>query len=149
MQNERSGARRQHKSKKDEEVLSPQAQIAHDRGRVLKQYLRAAAALNDLYDDTALGEAVGMTRAAVKGWWTGAQMKPDTLGDVARITRLSVDQLMSFVYRGGPPPTLPDPANLPVLEGIRQARELLADEAPGTPSSLPEQRHRGTEAGRG
>lgn len=130
-------------------MLSPIEAAAHDRGQALKRYVRAAAALNDIYGDTAIGAAAGVGRGAVAGWWTGSQMKPDHIRLLADATGLSRDELTAFVHYGGPLPTLPVPGLSPVLEGAREAQALLDDEAPGTPSSQPERRPRGTEAGRG
>ena len=103
-----------------------------DRGQLVKRYVRAAAALHELYDDTAIGEAVGKSRMAVGRWWLGAQPKPDTLSRLAEATGLSTDELTRFVYFGGPPPTLPLAPLSGVREGIRQDRERqLAEDPPG------------------
>jgi hypothetical protein len=146
MQNERSGARKQHR-KKDEEVLSAAESAAQLRGRHLKRVVRAAAALNELYDDVAIGEAVQVSRGAVGSWWGGAQMQPDTIRRLAEATGLSPDELTRFVYFDGTPPVLPSPAILPVLEGDRRARERLADTAQDTPSPKPARQTRDTGAG--
>lgn len=143
MQNERSGARSQRKE--DEEVLSP----GEERGQTLKRYVRAAAALNAIYDDTRLGKAAGVGRAAVRAWWTGARMSTDTIRELAEATGLSRDELTEFVHYAGPPPSLPDPAILPVRAGIQKAEARLADEGPGTPSPQPARRPRGSGAGHG
>lgn len=79
------------------------------RGQLLKRHVRAAAALSGLFDDTALADAVGVKRGTVSGWWDGAQPKPETLEQLARVTGLSVDELTSFFYFGGEPPGLPAP----------------------------------------
>lgn len=130
-------------------MLSPAELAAHERGRTLKRYVRAAAALNDIYDDTTLGDAAGVGRGAVAGWWKGTRMSTDTISELAGATGLSRDELIEFVHYGGPPPMLPDPAILPVQEGIQRAEERLAGEAPGTPPQPPERRPRGSGAGRG
>lgn len=129
MQNERSGARKQRKPK-DEEVLSPgEAADAADlaRGRDLKRIVRAAAALREIYTDTALAKATKVTRGAVLGWWGGAQMAPDTIHYTADATGLSRDELTEYVHYGGPLPRLPGPTDLPVLEGGRRAARRRAD----------------------
>ena len=130
-------------------MLSPAEAEALDRGRLLKRYVRAAAALRELYDDTALADALEVNRGAIRAWWVGAQMKPDTLTRLAEVTGLSTDALTRFVYFGGQPPTLPDPALSPVLEGVRRGRAHLADEAPRTHPQPPVRRPRGTGAERG
>ena len=131
MQNAGSGARRQYR-RRDEEVLSPAEAQALVRGRLLKRYVRAAAALRELYDDTALAEEMRVSRGAVGEWWVGSQMKPDTIKRLASATGLSFDELTAFLYLDGPPPNLPDPALLPVLEGVRRGRARLADAVPDT-----------------
>ena len=148
MHNARSGARAQHRKIRDEEVLSPAQALAFQRGQALKRVLRAAAALHDLYDDTALGKAVGVVRGAIRAWWEGAQMQPDTLRRAADATGLSPDELTRFVYFDGPPPTLV-PSERFVLEADRRAVERRGRTAPSTPPQPPERRPRGSGAGRG
>jgi len=150
VQNERSGARRQRKPSTGEEVLSPAEAAALGRGQTLKRYVRAAAALSGLYDDTAIGDALKVNRGAVAGWWTGARPQPDTLRRLARLTGLSFDELTEYVYFEGPPPALPatDPATLPVLEGARRGRLRRAGQAPDTPAPRPAPRPRGSRAAR-
>jgi hypothetical protein len=149
VQNERSGARKQRK--RDDEVLSPIEAEARHRGRDLKRYIRAAAALNEIYDDVALADAVGVGRGAVAGWWIGAQIKPENLRQLADTTGLAPEELSRFVYWSGPPPRLQrdDLALEPIRAGAQQAQLLLDDADPGTPPSLPQQRPRGTGAERG
>jgi len=148
MQNERSGARRQHQ--KAEEVLSPVEAAARDRGITVKRYVRAAAALRDLFDDTAIAEVVGVNRGAVAGWWKGAQMTPDTIRNLAEATGLSVDELTRFIYYAGPPPRLPEASGLAGLrEGVRRAEEPPSAEAPDTPVRSPERPPLGDGVGRG
>lgn len=146
MQNERPGARK-HQSKaqgKDGEVLSPVEAAALHRGQILKRHVRAAAALNDLYDDASLGEAIDLGRGAVAGWWRGARPSPDSIYRLADVTGLSPDELTRFVYSDGPPPTLPlhDPTSEQELAAVREA-----ERAAGTPSSPPlgVQRRRSTD----
>ena len=115
----------------------------------MKRYVRAAAALRGLYDDTAIGVAVGLNRIAVGKWWQGAQPQPATLGRLAEATGLSIDELTGFVYYGGPPPTLPlDPLS-GVREGIRRDRERRPAEDLPAPAPSPGRHPRGTGAGRG
>lgn len=106
MQNERSGARKQRKVREGE-VLSPAEQTARDRGERLKRYIRAAAALQGLYDDTSIADAADVQRGAVAGWWLGSQMKPATIERVADALDVDPDELMAYVYRDAPPPALP------------------------------------------
>jgi transcriptional regulator with XRE-family HTH domain len=89
-------------------VLSPTELRQADRGLELKAYVRAAAALRGIYTDADLAGAVHVTPGAVRGWWSGAMPKNDTLGDIAEATALSLDELIRFVYFDGPAPTLPD-----------------------------------------
>jgi transcriptional regulator with XRE-family HTH domain len=63
--------------------------------------------MNDLYDDASLGEAVGVGRGAVAGWWHGAKPSGVTIYRLADVTGLSPDELTRFVYSDGPPPALP------------------------------------------
>lgn len=133
-------------------MLSPVEAAAMARGQILKRYVRAAAALNDLYDDVALGEAVGRNRAAVGNWWRGSRPDPEVLFRLADATGLSPDELTRFVYSDGPPPALPQPGSpvvASVQEGLRQDRQPRQPEAPDTPEPSPRRRPRGTGAGRG
>lgn len=118
------------------------------RGQALKRYVRAAAALHELYDDTSIAEAVGVNRGAVSGWWLGAQMKPDTIRALAEATGLSPEDLTRFVYFDGPVPELPSPAILPVLEGDRRAAERRGRTDQDMPSRPPERQPRGSSAER-
>lgn len=88
-------------------MLSATEAAALGRGADFKRFVRAAAAMRDLFDDVALAEEVGVGRGAVRGWWMGAQPSPETLGRLARATGLSTDELARFVYYDGPPPSLP------------------------------------------
>lgn len=129
-------------------MLSPAEAEALHRGTELKRYVRAAAALSGIYDDVALAEAVGVNRGAVGGWWTGAQMKSDTLSRLADVTGLDLDDLTHFVYFDGPPPRLLDDLALsPVREGIRRGQSHLDAEAPErqTPRPGPRPRDSGAE----
>lgn len=149
MQNERSGARRHHrKSGKDEDVLSP----VELRGLEFKRYVRAAAALNRLYEDTEIAEAVGVSRGAVSGWWRGSQPTVDTIYRLAGATGLSPDELTRFVYQEGPAPALPEPGS-PVVssvqEGLRRDLQHPPRVAPGKPAPSPRRQTRGSGAGRG
>jgi hypothetical protein len=135
-------------------VLSHAEAEAHYRGELLKRTLRAAAALRGLYNDEELTAAAEVQRGAARGWWRGARMKPETIRAVADATGLSFDELMAFVHLDGPLPTLPeasqpDPALLPVLEGIRRDLERQADEVPDGLFPQPERRPRGSGAERG
>lgn len=151
MQNDQSGARKHRKRKRDE-VLSPVEAAALERGLVLKRYVRAAAAMNDLYDDASLGDAVGISRGAVAGWWRGAKPTAESIFLLSHVIGLSPDELTHFLYDDGPPPSLPgagSPVASSVQEGLRrdQAHQQPAD--PDTPSPSPGPRTRGSGAGRG
>lgn len=151
MQNAGSGARKQRgrKSSGDAEVLTPAEAAKELRGQILKRYVRAAAAMNDLFDDKALAKEIGISRGAVLAWWTGSRPSGPTIFRLAAVTGLSSEELTRFVYDDGPEPVLPDPAHLPVLEGARRGQARQDDEAPDTPSQPPAQRPRGSGAGRG
>jgi transcriptional regulator with XRE-family HTH domain len=82
---------------------------ALDRGQTFKRHVRAAAAMQELYDDVSIADAVGVSRAAVAAWWRGAQPSPATIRRIADATGLPVDDLMAFVHYDGPPPVLPFP----------------------------------------
>lgn len=121
-------------------MLSPGEAAALAKGEALKRVVRAAAALKEIYDDTKLGEALNKNRGAVGAWWTGVQMKPDTLRRLAEVTDLSFEELTRFVYLDGPPPTLPAPSGPSGLrEGIRRAEEHPDDEGPGRRAQSPGQ----------
>lgn len=131
-------------------MLSPAEAAAELRGQILKRYVRAAAALSDLFDDTSLGDAVGVGRGAVSGWWQGAKPNGETLFRLAAVTGLSAEELTRFVYFDGPPPALPapdSPAASSVQEGLRRDQSRQQPEDPDTPSRSPMRRPRGTEAG--
>lgn len=131
-------------SKEAGEVLSPAEAARELRGQVFKRYVRAAAAMHGLYDDTAIGDAVGRSRIAVGKWWQGARPEPDTLVALARATGLSADELLAFVYNDGPPPTMPrqtpDPQVLATSQEWAQSVDVpsplpLPDPPGGTPRS--------------
>lgn len=86
------------------------------RGMEFKRYVRAAAALVDLFDDTAIATALGLSRNTVGRWWSGAQPEPETLGQLADVTGLSRDELSRFTYYDGPPPHLPQPEDAEAAE---------------------------------
>lgn len=107
--------------------------LAEQRGLTLKRYVRAAAAMRDLFDDTALGQAVGRTRITVGAWWRGAKPEPDAIVKLAEVTGLSADALIQFVYFDGPEPR-PIGADAPEVadaidaqaQAIRGVREEMA-----------------------
>ena len=136
-----------HRPEEDGEVLSPAEAQSRARGAEFKRVVRAAAALQGLYDDSAIGDSVHRSRATVAGWWKGAQPSPETLAEIAAATGLSVDELTRFVYFGGPAPRLVapgSPADSAVQEGIRRDRERPQPEGPQGSSPSPERRTRGT-----
>lgn len=133
-------------------MLSPLEAAALDRGQAFKRYIRAAAALSDLYDDSVLADAVGIGRGAVSGWWRGSKPSAETIVRLARATGLSADELYRFLYADGPPPTLPEPGSpvaSSVQEGLRRDQRSQLDEGPDTPPPSPRRHARGTGAGRG
>ena len=69
-------------------MLSPIEATALERGQTLKRHVRAAAAMNDLHDDVTIAQQVGVSRAAVSGWWHGAQPSPATIRQIAKATGL-------------------------------------------------------------
>lgn len=151
MHNAKSGARKQRASRGTEELLSPHEAADLARGQVLKRYVRAAAALNDLFDDASLADTVGIGRGAVAGWWRGAKPTPDTIFRLAGATGLSPDELMRFLYQDGPPPALAGPGSpveASVREGLRRDQRRQPPEDPDTPSQSPERQTRDSEAGR-
>jgi transcriptional regulator with XRE-family HTH domain len=150
VQNERSGARKQRQV--DGDVLSAAETADLIRGRILKRYVRAAAAMNDLFDDAALATAVGIGRGAVAGWWRGAQPSGPTIFRLAAVTGLSPDELTRFVYQDGPPPGLPEagsPVATSVQEGLRRDQGPQPLEALDTPSPSLKPQPRGSGAERG
>jgi hypothetical protein len=157
MQNEqsaKSGASTQHSggASKDGEVLSPVELTNLAWGRTFKRYVRAAAALREIYDDTALAEAIGRSRGAVGQWWLGARPEIETIRELGRVTGLSIEGLISFAHFDGPPPTLPEagsPVVASVREGLRRDRERPQNAAHGTPAPSPARRSRGSGVGRG
>ena len=112
-----------------------------ERGAEVKRVVRAAAALREMYDDTAIAAAVGMTRIAVGKWWQGARPEPDALARLADATGLSFEELATFVYRDGPPPAIVQPgspADMATAEAVRLdlERQQHAD-LTGLPASPP------------
>lgn len=121
------------------------------RGQDLKRYVRSAAALQGLYDDTALGRAVGRTRIAVGKWWQGVQPEPSAISAIARATGLSEVELIQFVYSGGPPPSLAYPGSAlasGAAEGIRRDQERQRTEDPRGRAASPARPPHETGAGR-
>jgi transcriptional regulator with XRE-family HTH domain len=134
----------------DEEVLSPQEAETRARGRLFKRYVRAAAALHEIYYDEDLADAVGIQRGAIGDWWKGARPAPVTLFRLAKVTGLLADELTRFVYSDGPPPKMPEPSGPAGLrEGARRAEEHPDDATPGKPARSPGRLPRGGGAGRG
>ena len=122
-------------------MLSPADAAAFVRGRDLKRCVRAAAALQGLYDDTSLSEATGVNRGAVAAWWDGAQMKPGTLQRIADVTGLAFDELTRYVYLAGPLPRLPtavDPDRVAAVQAqARDSSYPLLDGDPDNPADTP------------
>jgi hypothetical protein len=136
---ERPSKRR--RAKEASEMLSPAELDRMERGAEFKRFVRAAAALHELYDDTAIGEAVGRSRIAVGHWWQGVKPEPETLLEIAGVTGFSFEELATFVYNGGPPPRLVEcveaAAESGVQEGIRRDQERPPAADPPEPSQSP------------
>lgn len=151
MHNAGSGARKHRKkSSRDEDVLTPAEAAALVRGQIMKRVVRAAAALNDIFDDAGLAAEVEVGRGAVAGWWSGAQPSAPTIFRIATATGLSPEELTRFVYFDGPPPVLPAPESpvaASVQEGLRRDQEHQQPGGHDTPSPSPKRRPRGTSAG--
>jgi len=104
-------------------VLSTHDPATYAKGQILKRVVRAAAALNDLYDDVAIAEATGKGRGTVAGWWEGARMQPETIQILADATGLSREELTQFIYFDGPMPQLPDSGRAGLRAGTPPAHE--------------------------
>lgn len=131
-------------------MLSPPEHARLARGQALKRYVRAAAALRDLYDDKAVAKAVGRSRNTVASWWQGAQPEPQTLRRLADAIGLDPAELVAFVYYDGPPPNLLEPGSpveSGVREGIRRDQERQQPEDPPVPAPSPVPPPRGRRAG--
>ena len=100
-------------------MLSPNEAAAFERGQLFKRHIRAAAALNELYDDSAIADAVGRRRAAVGNWWVGAKPDPEALLRLADVTGFALAELTRFVYRGR---SAADPAGRGVSRGGQRPR---------------------------
>lgn len=109
-------------------MLSPTEVAARDRGQELRRVMRAAGAMNGLYDDLSIADAAGVHRNTVAGWWKGATPEPSSLQRLSEATGLALEDLAAFVYYGGPAPRLEWPRAEP-----RQ-------EAPELPRLTPQQR---------
>ncbi len=112
------------------------ADIRLARGMEFKRVVRAAAALQSLYDDSAIAAAVKRSRNTVASWWAGATPEPPTLRRLAEATGLDPEELFAYVYRDGPPPRLVEPGSpldQAVLEARRRDREHRQLEDPEQP----------------
>lgn len=129
-------------------MLSPNEAAAVAQGQDFKRYIRAAAAMQGIYEDVELGRAVGVHRRTVAGWWLGAKPSPDTLRAIASTTGLAVDELLAFTYYDGPPPHLPDPVE-DEAQGRAEAAERSRHAPPGdAESAAPPAPHETTGSGR-
>lgn len=126
----------------DDDVLAQWPDYRATRGMEFKRLVRAAAALQALFDDSAIAKAIKRSRNTVSSWWTGATPEPTTLRRLAEATGLDPDELFAYVYRDGPPPKI---ATLPaaVLSEADEA-ELRAGERT---SSRPQPPRSGTPTG--
>lgn len=118
-------------------MLSPMEAAAATRGLALKRYVRAAAALQGIYDDATLADAASVKRGTVAGWWRGAQPSPETLRHLAGATGLSLDELAGFIYYDGPAPHLPDPEELEARERAEAAERSRHAPPKGGASGAP------------
>jgi hypothetical protein len=132
----------------DGEVLSPAEAVSFARGQELKRYVRSAAALRGMYDDTAIGEAVGRTRIAVGKWWRGAKPEPEAVRALADATGLAIDELGAFIYYDGPPPHLPDPEEAEARERADAAERSGRVPPTGGASAGPRAPHEKAGSGR-
>ena len=119
-------------------MLSPTEQAALSRGQDLRRVMRAAAAMDGVYDDLAIADAVGAHRNTVSAWWKGATPEPATLRRFAERFGMSVEELAAFVYYDGPPPALGWPTSAgeqlppePPTPEEREAARRYQDEANG------------------
>lgn len=132
----------------DEDVLAQWPEYRAARGMEFKRVVRAAAALQSLYDDSAIAAAIKRSRNTVASWWAGATPEPLTLRRLADATGLDPDELFAYVYRDGPPPKLVEPGS-PLDEAVREAarrdRERQRSEDPERPDPSPRQRPHGTD----
>lgn len=106
-------------------MLSPHEIDSASRGETFKRHIRAAAAMNGIYDDATLAMRVGAHRRTTAGWWSGARPSPDSLRQIADATGLSLDELNRFVYYDGPAPHLPTLADIEDMEA--QDRAMSAE----------------------
>ena len=125
-----------------EDVLAaPDYRLA--RGMEFKRVVRAAAALQSLYDDSAIAAAVKRSRNTVASWWAGATPEPPTLLKLAEATGLDPEELFAYVYRDGPPPKLVEPGSpldQAVSEAARRDRERQRPGDPEQPEPSPRPR---------
>jgi len=122
-------------------VLSPTEAATRQRGRDLQRVMRAAAAMQGIYSDEGIAEAVGAHRNTVAGWWKGATPEPENLRRFASATGLSVGELRAFVYDGADPPVL-DWTSSAALEGARRDRLSQDGASHDTPDGPPSRRPR-------
>lgn len=90
----------------DGEVLSPVDLERAQRGREFKRLVRSDAARRDIYEDTELAEAIGVSRQAVQGWWAGARPSVYVLRRISEATGTPVEVLEAIAYPD-PMPELP------------------------------------------
>lgn len=143
MQNEGSGAP-MHQGDQDGDVLS----TAELRGQEYKRVLRAAAALNGMFTDSAIAKVVGIGRAAVGNWWMGSRPEPPQALRLAKATGIPKDELFSYLYEDGPPPALPEPgsvARASVEAGAQRGRRRQQRRVQDRPSPRPPRRPPGTD----
>lgn len=118
-------------------MLSPLEIAAFERGQTFKRYVRAAAAMHDLYDDVSLADAVEVQRGAVAGWWRGSKPSPTTLRRLAEATGLAIDELTAFTYYEGQPPRLPVPVEDEAQERAEAAERSALAQAVDEGSAAP------------
>lgn len=136
MENQQSGARKQRGKKETGEVLSEAEAAKRAHGQEVLLVVRIAARLAGMKDDQAIADALGGHVNTVTNWGKGAEPKPSTMRQFAKLTNLPVEPLFAFVYDDGPPPHL-DWTRSGVLEGAQRDQDGLDGAGPGTPVQPP------------
>lgn len=103
------------------------------RGEEFKRVVRAAAALRGIYSDADLARAVGVSRMAVAGWWSGAKPDAASVRAISSVTGLDELEVHRYVnFEDEPVPNLVQPesaASEAVAEGLRRDRDGRPPEA--------------------
>lgn len=107
----RSGAPRQHRPLIAEsgEVLAPAELQRAAWGADFQRVIGAAYRLVGIRTDKELADLLGISETALQGWWSGAQPRVERLYALAEVVGMNPDELVRWVYRGGPQPSMPSP----------------------------------------